>query len=81
VVFREGSGVFLQSKSGQPLARYFPELVEEFLKLPAKHFVLDGEIAVPIGTKFSFDDLLERIHPASSGGVTISISRAFTRKA
>src|ERR1051325_3548125 len=66
IIFREGDDLFLQSKSGQPLARYFPELVEAFLRLKAKYFVLDGEIAIPVGTKFSFDDLLERIHPAAS---------------
>jgi ATP-dependent DNA ligase len=66
LVFREGAKVFLQSKSGQPLARYFPELADAFLKLKPKNFVLDGEIAIPIGRKFSFDDLLERIHPAAS---------------
>ena len=27
VAFRDGDGVELQSKSGQPLARYFPEVV------------------------------------------------------
>ena len=66
LVFRDGSNVFLQSKSGQPLARYFPELVEAFLELKPERFVLDGEIAIPIGNKFSFNDLLERIHPAAS---------------
>ncbi|MFY9755915.1 MAG: ATP-dependent DNA ligase, partial [Pseudolabrys sp.] len=29
-------------------------------------FVLDGEIVVPHGQAFSFDDLLQRIHPAAS---------------
>ena len=58
--------VDLQSKSGQPLARYFPEVVEAILKLKPKQFVLDGEIVVPIKGRFSFDDLLMRIHPAAS---------------
>jgi len=34
--------------------------------LPAKRYVLDGEIVVPAGRAFSFDDLLQRIHPAAS---------------
>jgi ATP-dependent DNA ligase len=34
--------------------------------LPAKKFVLDGEIVVPHGRAFSFDALLQRIHPAAS---------------
>ena len=66
LVYRDGSEVFLQSKSGQPLTRYFPELVELFLGFRAKRFVLDGEIAVPVAERFSFDDLLQRIHPAES---------------
>jgi ATP-dependent DNA ligase len=66
VIFRQGDNIFLQSKSGQPLARYFPDLAESFLNLGAKCFVLDGEIAIPVGSKFSFNDLLERIHPAAS---------------
>ena len=66
LVFRDDAKVYLQSKSGQPLARYFPELVDAFAKVKAKRFVLDGEIAIPIGKKFSFDDLFERIHPMPS---------------
>ncbi|HEU5239242.1 MAG TPA: ATP-dependent DNA ligase, partial [Pyrinomonadaceae bacterium] len=66
VAFRDGERVDLQSKSGQPLGRYFPEIVEALLKLKPKQFVLDGEIVVPIKGRFSFDDLLMRIHPAAS---------------
>jgi ATP-dependent DNA ligase len=66
LAFRDGDNVALQSKSGQPLGRYFPELVEALLKLKAKQFVIDGEIVVPVKGKLSFDDLLMRIHPAAS---------------
>jgi ATP-dependent DNA ligase len=70
LAFRKGSEVLLQSKAGQPLGRYFPELVEALGKLPAKTFVLDGEIVIPEkspeGKGFSFDALLQRIHPAES---------------
>jgi ATP-dependent DNA ligase len=66
LAFREGPVVQLQSKSGQSLARYFPELVEVFRVLKPTHFVLDGEIVIPIGQRFSFNDLLQRIHPAES---------------
>jgi ATP-dependent DNA ligase len=66
LVFRDGGKVEIQSKSGQPLTRYFPELVEAFLALKPKQFVLDGEIVVPQGRAFSFDALLQRIHPAQS---------------
>jgi ATP-dependent DNA ligase len=66
LAFRDGGKIELQSKSQQPLARYFPELVRAFANLDARRFVLDGEIAVPEGTSFSFDALLQRIHPAAS---------------
>ena len=66
IAFRDGDKVDLQSKSGQPLARYFPELVDALLKLKPKRFVIDSEIVVPVEGKFSFDDLLMRIHPAAS---------------
>src|SRR6185295_7828426 len=66
LVFRDRRSVTLQSKSGKPLTRYFPELVDAVLALKAKRFVLDGEIVVPEGRNFSFDALLQRIHPAPS---------------
>src|SRR6478672_12661789 len=66
LVFRDGSKVQLQSKSGQPLARYFPDLVASVLALKPARFVLDGEIVVPAGGALSFDALLQRIHPAAS---------------
>jgi ATP-dependent DNA ligase len=63
---RDGGKVDLRSKSGEDLTRYFPELVEAARKLKATAFRLDGEIVVPHGKAFSFDDLLQRIHPAGS---------------
>jgi len=66
LAFRERDRVALQSKSGKMLTRYFPELVEAVLALEAQRFVLDSEIVVPSGRAFSFDALLQRIHPASS---------------
>lgn len=66
LAFRDGNSVELQSKSGQPLTRYFPELITALAELKATTFVLDGEIVVPEGAAFSFDALLQRIHPAKS---------------
>ena len=63
---RQGNRVELRSKSNEDLTRYFPELVEAAFKLKAAVFLLDGEIVVPHGRTFSFDDLLQRIHPAAS---------------
>src|SRR6186997_210838 len=64
LVFRDGDAVELQSKSGQPMARYFPELVEAVGSLEPAQFVLDSEIVIPSGKGVSFDALLMRIHPA-----------------
>jgi ATP-dependent DNA ligase len=66
LAFRDGDEVQLQSKAGQPLARYFPELVEAVKALAPKKFVLDSEIAIPVGQKLSFEDLQLRLHPAES---------------
>jgi ATP-dependent DNA ligase len=66
LAFRDGEKVFLQSKAGQPLARYFPDVVAQLQKLPAKRFVLDGELAIPVGGALSFDELQLRLHPAAS---------------
>ncbi len=66
LVFRDGKKIVIQSKSQKPLTRYFPEVVEMFLDLPKKSFVIDGEITIPVGGVLSFDDLLLRIHPAES---------------
>jgi ATP-dependent DNA ligase len=63
---RDPDAVAMYSKSGQDLSRYFPEVVAAALTLREKSFVLDGEIVVPVGGRFSFDDLLQRIHPAAS---------------
>ena len=48
------------------MGRYFPELLEALRAVPAQRFVLDGELVVLVGAAFSFDDLLQRIHPAES---------------
>jgi ATP-dependent DNA ligase len=66
LVFRDGDNVYMQSKSGQPLARFFPELVASVRSLAADRFVIDGEIVVPFNGRLSFDELLQRIHPAES---------------
>ena len=58
---RHGARIALRSKAGEDLTRYFPELVAAAAALKATFFVLDGEIVVPHGKSFSFDDLLQRI--------------------
>jgi ATP-dependent DNA ligase len=66
IAFRDRDETYLQSKSGQPLARYFPDVVDAVLKLPEQQFVLDGELVVPVRGALSFDELQLRLHPAAS---------------
>jgi ATP-dependent DNA ligase len=74
LAFRDGREVYLQSKSGQPLARYFPEVVDNLRRLPGSRFVLDGELLVPVGQVWSFERLQMRLHPAESRVRKLSLS-------
>jgi ATP-dependent DNA ligase len=64
LVFRDEGKVERQSKSGR--TRYFPELIAGLLAIKAMRFMLDAEIVVPQDGTFSFDALLQRIHPATT---------------
>jgi ATP-dependent DNA ligase len=66
LVFRDGGDVHLQSKSGKPLGRYFPEVVDAVLTMEADRFVADGELVIPVGGALSFEALQLRLHPAES---------------
>jgi ATP-dependent DNA ligase len=66
IAFRDDDQIYLQSKSGQPLARYFPDVVETLASLPGQQFVLDGELVVPVQGALLFDELQLRLHPAAS---------------
>jgi ATP-dependent DNA ligase len=66
LAFRNGDEVFLQSKNGLPLARYFPEVVEQVRALRADRFVVDGELVILQGKTLSFEALQNRLHPAQS---------------
>jgi ATP-dependent DNA ligase len=63
---RDAKQVHLLSKSGKPLGRYFPDVVAMLAAVPVDNFVLDGELAIPIGGSLSFDALQLRLHPAAS---------------
>jgi ATP-dependent DNA ligase len=78
LAFRDGNQVALQSKAGQPLGRYFPELVEAIRGIKSDRFILDGEIVIEIDGRLSFDDLLMRIHPAASRIAKLSQSTPAT---
>jgi len=66
LAYRAGAHVDLRAKSGKPLARYFPEVVAMLKALKPASFVVDGELAIPVGGTLSFDALQMRIHPAES---------------
>ncbi len=66
LAFRDGDVVDLRAKSGKPLGRYFPEIVDQLKTIAPNRFVLDGELAIPIGQSLSFDALQARLHPAES---------------
>jgi len=63
---RDNDEVTLTSKSGKPLARYFPEVTEMLRGLKAKQFLIDGELIIPAGDTLSFEALQLRLHPAES---------------
>ena len=66
LVYKDGAAVAMQSKSGKPLGRYFPEVVALIEGMAADRFVIDGELIIPIGGVLSFDALQMRLHPAES---------------
>jgi ATP-dependent DNA ligase len=62
IAFVDGDDVFLQSRNGKTLGRYFPEL-----EFPPGKYVLDGELVIGAdGGPEDFDALQQRIHPAKS---------------
>ena len=66
IAFRGAKQTYLQSKAGQPLARYFPDIASALEALPEQQFVVDGELVVPVSGALSFDELQLRLHPAAS---------------
>jgi ATP-dependent DNA ligase len=72
LAFVDGAEIFLQSRNGKPLGRYFPELI-----LPPGRYVLDGEIVVRGEDGHEdFDALGQRIHPAASRIERLSVETA-----
>jgi ATP-dependent DNA ligase len=56
IAFVDGDEVYLQSRNGKPMTRYFPEV-----SFPAGRYVVDGELVAA-----TFGTLGQRIHPAAS---------------
>src|SRR5436190_2800895 len=66
IVFRDGDDVYLQSRNGKPMNRYFPEVIEAVKQMDNQCLVMDGEIIVVVDGVQEFDLLGQRIHPAES---------------
>lgn len=63
---RDGEDVETISRSGKPLGRYFPEVLETLGRVKEKRFVLDGELIIPRDDRLEFEALQMRLHPAES---------------
>src|SRR3569832_1439625 len=57
LAFKAGDEVDLRAKSGKPLGRYFPDVVEALKALPVERFVVDGELTISLNGELSFDAL------------------------
>jgi len=66
LAIRDGDKIEMLSRSGKTLARYFPDMVAALKALKPRRFILDGELAIPVGKILSFDALQLRLHPAAS---------------
>ena len=66
LVFRDGEDVRLESRKGQPLARYFPELLDPLRRALPERAVVDSEIVIAGENGLEFDTLQMRLHPAAS---------------
>ncbi len=67
IVFRgSGTDVFIQSRDGRPLGRYFPDLEQAFGRLLPAGSVIDGEIVIATPDGLDFDRLQLRLHPAAT---------------
>ena len=63
---RDGDDIEMISRSGKPLGRYFPEVLEILGATKEKHFVVDGELILPLADRLDFEALQMRLHPAES---------------
>jgi len=66
IAHRDGEEIEMISRSGKPLGRYFPEVVEMLGKVKQKTFTIDGELIIPVADRLDFEALQLRLHPAES---------------
>lgn len=72
LVFKDGSAVELQGKSGKSLTRFFPEVAKAVSSMKLQRAILDGELRIVIDGVAEFDALQMRLHPAASRIATLS---------
>jgi len=65
-VFRNDDEIFIQSRDGKDLGRYFPELFEPLKSQLPPRIVLEGEIVVVRPQGLDFGALQLRLHPAAT---------------
>jgi ATP-dependent DNA ligase len=66
IVFRDGADVHVGSRNGQPLQRFFPEILDPLRAALPDPAVVDGEIIIATPRGLDFDALQMRLHPAAS---------------
>ncbi|HEX4355648.1 MAG TPA: ATP-dependent DNA ligase, partial [Polyangiales bacterium] len=66
LVFRNGDGVYMQSRDLRPLDRYFPELHDALKSSLPPNCVLDGEVVIATERGLELELLQLRLHPAAS---------------
>ena len=66
VARRDGDAIDMTSRSGKPLGRYFPEVLEMLGRVKELHFTWDGELIIPLDDRLDFEALQMRLHPAES---------------
>jgi ATP-dependent DNA ligase len=73
IVYRDGDRVHIGSRTGKPMERYFPDVVEAVRDALPERCVVDGEIVIARvpddggeRSRLDFELLSQRIHPAAS---------------
>lgn len=73
IVFRDGDSVYLSSREGKPLARYFPEVCAALREALPPQCIVDGEIIIAGEKGLDFETLQTRLHPAASRITKLSL--------
>lgn len=73
IVYFDGQSVYLQSRDKKGLNRYFPEVESGLAAALPGACVLDGEIVIMGKDGLEFETLQQRIHPAESRVLKLSV--------